>query len=225
MVYWDRLRYRLLPYIYSVAGAVTGDGSTMMRPLVMDFPADARAREVTDQYLFGPALLVNPVTEYRARSRSVYLPPAAWYDFWTGKRLAGGRTVQAAAPYDRIPVYVRAGSILPMGPDLQYTDEKPADPITLVVYTGGNGRFSLYEDDGASYGYERGESARIPLRWDERSRTLIVGRREGAFPGMLARRSFQVVFVSPGRPVGFGFDLRPDRTVSYVGEELRIRAP
>ncbi|MGD0992164.1 MAG: TIM-barrel domain-containing protein [Gemmatimonadales bacterium] len=225
MVYWDRLRYRLLPYIYSVAGAVTGDGSTMMRPLVMDFPADARARKVADQYLFGPALLVNPVTEYRVRSRSVYLPRGAWYDFWTGKRLAGGRTVQAAAPYDRIPVYVRAGSILPMGPDLQYTDEKPADSITLVVYTGANGRFSLYEDDGASYGYERGESARIPLRWDERSRTLIVGRREGAFPGMLARRSFQVVFVSPGRPVGFGFDLRPDRTVSYVGEELRIRAP
>jgi alpha-D-xyloside xylohydrolase len=224
MVYWDRLRYRLLPYIYSVAGAVTGDGSTMMRPLVMDFPADARARKVADQYLFGPALLVNPVTEYRVRSRSVYLPRGAWYDFWTGKRLAGGRTVQAAAPYDRIPVYVRAGSILPMGPDLQYTDEKPADPITLVVYTGANGRFSLYEDDGASYGYERGESARIPLRWDEKSRTLIVGRREGAFPGMLARRSFQVVFVSRGRPVGFG-ELRPDRTVSYVGEELRIRAP
>ena len=225
MVYWDRLRYRLLPYVYSVAGGVTHDGGTMMRPLVMDFPADTIAWEVTDQYLFGPALLVNPVTEYRARARPVYLPRAAWYDFWTGQRVAGARTVQAAAPYDRIPVYVRAGSILPVGPELQYTDEKPADPITLIVYTGADGRFSLYEDDGASYGYEHAQFARIPLRWDERSRTLIIGRREGSFPGMLARRTFQVVFVSPGRPVGFAFELPPDRTVSYVGEELRIRAP
>jgi alpha-D-xyloside xylohydrolase len=225
MVYWDRLRYRLLPYMYSVAGAVTQDASTMMRPLVMDFPADTIARKVADQYLFGPALLVNPVTEYRARSRPVYLPPAAWYDFWTGRRLAGRRTVQAAAPYDRIPVYVRAGSILPVGPELQYTDEKPADPIRLCVYTGADGRFSLYEDDGVSYGYERGRFARIPLRWDERSRTLIIGRREGTFPGMLTSRTFQLVFVSPGRPVGFSFELRPDRTVSYDGEELRIRAP
>jgi alpha-D-xyloside xylohydrolase len=225
MVYWDRLRYRLLPYVYSLAGAVAQDGSTMMRPLVMDFPADTIAREVADQYLFGPALLVNPVTEYRARSRLVYLPPTAWYDFWTGQRLAGDRTVRAAAPYDRIPVYVRAGSILPVGPDLQYTDEKPADPITLMVYTGADARFSLYEDDGTSYGYERGEFAGIPLRWDEGSRTLIVGRREGSFPGMLAQRRFRLVFVSPGRPVGFSFEPRPDQTVTYVGEELRIRAP
>ena len=225
MVWWDRLRYRLLPYTYSLAGAVTQDGGTMMRPLVMDFPEDTIAREVDDQYLFGPALLVNPVTEYRARSRAVYLPSAAWYDLWTGERLAGGRTVQADAPYDRIPVYVRAGSILPVGPELQYTDEKPADTVTLMVYTGADGRFSLYEDDGASYGYERGEFARISLRWDQRSRTLIIGRRQGSFPGMLERRCFQLVFVSAAHPVGFGFELQPDRTVSYEGEEVRIRAP
>lgn len=225
MVYWDRLRYRLLPYIYSLAGAVTQDGSTMMRPLVMDFPADTRAREVADQYLFGPAVLVNPVTAYRARSRPVYLPRTAWYDFWTGQRITGGQTLEAAAPYDRIPVYVRAGSILPMGPQLQYADEKPADPITLMVYTGADGGFSLYEDDGASYGYERGEFTRIPLRWDERSRELIIGRREGSFPGMLERRTFRLAFVTPGRPVGFSFELRPDHTVDYAGEELRVRAP
>jgi alpha-D-xyloside xylohydrolase len=225
MVYWDRLRYRLLPYVYALAGAVTQDGGTMMRPLVMDFASDPVAREVADQYLFGPALLVNPVTAYRARSRPVYLPRTAWYDFWTGRRVSGGRTVEATAPFDRIPVYVRAGSILPLGPELQYADEKPADPITLVVYAGTDGHFSLYEDDGGDYGYERGEFTRIPLRWDERSRALTIGRREGAFPGMLQRRSVQVVFVSPGRPVGFGFELRPDRIVSYRGEELRIRAP
>lgn len=225
MVFWDRLRYRLLPYIYAVAGAVTQDGSTMMRPLVMDFPVDTIARDVADQYLFGPALLVNPVTEYRARSRPVYLPRAAWYDFWTGRRLAGGRTVEAAAPYDRIPLYVRAGSMLPEGPELQYADEKPADPITLWVYTGADGRFSLYEDDGTSYGYERGRFTRIPLRWDEASRTLTIGRREGSFAGMLQRRTFRVVFVSAARPVGFSFEPRPDRTVSYSGEEVRVRAP
>ena len=225
VVYWDRLRYRLLPYIYSLAGAVTRDGGTMMRPLVMDFPADSVAREVVDQYLFGPALLVNPVTAYRAQSRPVYLPRTAWYDFWTGQRITGGQTLEAAAPYDRIPVYVRAGSILPMGPQLQYADEKPADPITLMVYTGADGGFSLYEDDGASYGYERGEFTRIPLRWDERSRELIIGRREGSFPGMLERRTFRLAFVTPGRPVGFSFELRPDHTVDYAGEELRVRAP
>ena len=133
--------------------------------------------------------------------------------------------MQAAAPLGRIPVFVRAGSILPVGPELQYTDEKPADPVTFIVYTGTDGRFSLYEDDGASYGYERGQFTRIPLRWDERSRTLIIGTREGSFPGMLASRDFQLVFVSPGRPVGFSFALRSDRTVIYAGEELRIRAP
>jgi alpha-D-xyloside xylohydrolase len=192
---------------------------------VMDFPADTVAREVADQYLFGPALLVSPVTVFRARSRPVYLPRGVWYDFWTGERLAGGRTVTAAAPYDRIPVHVRAGSIVPVGPELQYTDEKPADPVTLRVYTGADGRFSLYEDDGTSDGYERGQFARIPLRWDEGGRTLIIGRREGSFPGMLARRSFQVVFVSPGRRAGFGFEPHPDRTVRYDGDEVRVRAP
>ena len=139
--------------------------------------------------------------------------------------VAGGRTVDATAPYDRIPVYVRAGSILPIGPELQYTDEKPSDPITFVVYTGADGRFSLYEDDGTSYGYERGQFTRIPLHWDEASRTLTIGRREGSVPGMLAHRSFRIVFVSPARPAGFTLDLQPDRTARYDGEELRIRAP
>jgi alpha-D-xyloside xylohydrolase len=223
---FDRLRYRLLPYVYSLAGAVTQEGGTIMRPLVMDFREDAKAREIGDQYLFGPALLVSPVTEYRARSRSVYLPAAAgWYDFWTGASLAGGQTIAAPAPYDAIPVHVRAGAIIPLGPELQYTDERPADPITLWVYRGADGAFTLYEDDGLTYGYEQGAFARIPLRWDDAAGTLTIGKREGSFPGMLPARTFHVVFAGRAKPVGFSFTPTADRTVRYTGEVVSVRLP
>src|SRR5262249_12603089 len=140
-----------------------------MRPFVMDFPGDATAREITDEYLFGPAFLVAPVTTYQARSRNVYLPQTAggWYDFWTGANQSGGQRLDVAAPYDSMPLFVRAGSIIPFGADVQYVDERPADPLTIYVYAGANGAFTLYEDDGVSYGYERGEFARIPIQWDE----------------------------------------------------------
>ena len=129
----------------------------MMRPLVMDFMDDVKARDISDEYLFGPAFLVNPVTTYQARTRTVYLPgTGSWYDFWTGTVLKGGQTIEAAAPFDALPLYARAGSIVPFGPELQYTQEKPADPVTLFVYAGADGKFDLYEDDGLTYGYERG---------------------------------------------------------------------
>jgi alpha-D-xyloside xylohydrolase len=221
---FDRLRYRLLPYVYSLAAVVTREAGTMMRPLVMDFPADARSREVGDQFLFGPALLVSPVTTYQARQRTVYLPPApGWYDLWTGAALEGGRTIDAPAPFDAIPVHVRAGAIVPFGPELQYTGEKPADPVTLVVYAGADGAFTLYEDDGLSYAYEKDASARIPIRWTDATRTLTIGRREGSFAGMLAERTFEVVFVSRDRPVGFSFTPHADRTVRYRGEAVEVR--
>ncbi len=221
---FDRLRYRLLPYVYSLAGAVTHEDATFLRPLVMDFPGDVATRSTADEYLFGPALLVSPVTSYRARSRPVYLPAGAdWYDFWTGRRLRGGQTLNAAAPYDAIPLHVRAGSILPFGPELQYTDEKPADPLTLVVYAGADGSFSLYEDDGTSYGYERSAFARIPITWSEKTRTLTIGARQGVFPGMLAERTFEVVLVSAKRAVPFSFAWRPLRTVRYRGEAIELR--
>lgn len=223
LVKFDRLRYRMLPYVYSTAGASAHDGSTMMRPLVMDFREDKTAREVTDQYMFGPAFLVSPITAYKARSRSVYLPKADWYDFWTGAMSAGGKTVDVAAPYDRIPLFVRAGSIVPFGPELQYAAEKPADPVTLYVYTGANGSFSLYEDDGMTNGYEKGQFARIPFSWDEKSKTLTIGKREGAFPGMLAERTFRVVFVSKSKPTGFSFDAEPDKTVAYRGDAVTVK--
>jgi alpha-D-xyloside xylohydrolase len=221
---FDRLRYRLLPYIYSLAGAVTHEGGSFMRPLVMDFPGDARACAIGDQYLFGPALLVNPVTQPQARSRAVYLPatPGGWYDFWSGAAVAGGRAIDAPAPYEALPLYVRAGSILPSGPDLQYANEKPADPVTLHVYAGADGRFTLYEDDGATYGYERGECARIPLRWDDAARTLTIGARVGSFPGMLQERTFRVVLVAPGRPVGYDSAPTEGRTLHYTGEAVTV---
>jgi alpha-D-xyloside xylohydrolase len=221
---FDRLRYRLLPYVYSLAGAVTREHGTMLRPLVMDFRNDAGARDVRDQFLFGPALLVSPVTEYKARQRSVYLPAGGvWYDFWTGKAEDGGRTIDAPAPYDALPVHVRAGSIVPFGPELQYTGEKPADPITLRVYAGADGTFTLYEDDGLGYGYEKGAFSTIPLRWNEARRTLTIGRREGSFPGMLRARTFDVVLVSKKKTGGFSFEAKADRRVLYQGKPVETK--
>jgi alpha-D-xyloside xylohydrolase len=225
IVKFDQVRYRLLPYIYSLAGAAAQDAGTMMRPLVMDFPGDKTARELVDEYMFGPAFLVAPVTTYQARSRTVYLPATTgdWYDFWTGTGTAGGQATDAAAPYDSMPLFVRAGSIIPTGPDLQYTGEKPADPITLYVYAGADGAFTLYEDDGLTYGYEKGAFARIPIRWDNAGKTLIIGKRQGKFPGMLAKRTFNVVLVTRDKPVGFSFTPKVDQTATYLGKELKVK--
>jgi alpha-D-xyloside xylohydrolase len=220
---FDRLRYRLLPYVYSLAGAVTKEGGTFLRPLVMDFRADARAREISDEYMFGPAFLVSPVTAHRVRARDVYLPATAggWYDLWTGGALNSGNA-SAPAPFDAIPVHVRAGSIVPFGPELKYTGEKAADPITLYVYAGADGAFTLYEDDGVSNDYEKGKYSRIALRWRDAARTLVIGEREGAFAGMLARRTFQIVVVRKGRAVPFSFAPTPDKVVQYSGAELDV---
>ena len=221
---FDRLRYRMLPYVYSLAGEVTHRGYTMMRPLVMDFTADVKAREVTDEYMFGPAFLVAPVTTYKERMRPVYLPSETWYDFWTGKVAAkSGAASDASADYDEIPVFIRAGSIVPFGPELQYTTQKKADPIALFVYTGANGSFPLYEDDGLTYDYEKGRFARIPIRWDNTTKTLTIGKREGSFPEMLTDRTFEVVLVSKEKPIAFSFDPKADRTVKYSGEEVVVK--
>jgi alpha-D-xyloside xylohydrolase len=218
---FDRLRYALFPYIYSLAGAVTHDGYSMMRPLVMDFREDIKARDVTDQFMFGPAFLVNPVTEYEARSRQIYLPAGTWYDFWTGNRFTGGAAVTAGAPLESIPLFVRAGSIVPVGPDQQYIGEKPRDELTLYVYAGRSGEFSLYEDDGNSYGYERDEFSRIRLAWDDAARTLIIGARVGTFPGMPGSRTFNVVLVTPESPVGYAGMQSGQRVVRYTGQSVR----
>lgn len=222
MEYYDRLRYRLLPYIYTLAADTWLSDGTIMRGLVMDFPGDAAVRRIDDQYMFGPALLVAPVTEFRARSRSVYLPAgAAWYDLYEGRRFDGGRRIDAGAPYERIPIFVRAGSILPVGPAIRHSGERPGGPITLFVYPGADGRFSLYEDDGVSLQYRKGGYSLIPIRWDGRSGTLTIGRRAGSWRGMPARRVFHVRWMRAGRP--FDLEAKPDATVGYEGEAVTLR--
>jgi alpha-D-xyloside xylohydrolase len=220
LVWHDRLRYRLLPYIYTVAADTYHRDGTIMRGLSMDFIDDLAARDVKDEYLFGNAFLVAPVYKYQARSRPVYLPAGtSWYDFHTGKRFEGGQTVEAAAPLGRMPLYVRAGSIVPVGPDLQYSSEKKAGDITLLVFPGENGTFELYEDDGVSYGYEKGEFSRIPIGYIDSIGSVVVGARSGSYPGMPGQRTFRVRLIKDGaKPADL--DAKPDFTIPYEGESV-----
>lgn len=196
---YDTLRYRLMPYIYSQAWQVTSHGGTIMRALVMDFPDDATARECKDEFLFGPAILVCPVVEKGVTSRRVYLPAGtSWTDFWTGAHYRGGQTVDAAASLDTIPLFVRDGAVIPMGPSVQYVDEKPADPIELRVYPGADGSFTLYEDQGDTNDYRQGQYATIPISWNDKTKKLTIGDRVGSFPGMLKARTFRIIRVRPG---------------------------
>jgi alpha-D-xyloside xylohydrolase len=220
---FDRLRYALFPYVYALAGWTTQNDYTMMRPLVMDFPTDRIARELPDEYMFGPALLVAPVTEYKQRTRPVYLPTAAtWYDYWTGKPAVTGH-IQAAAPVDQMPVFVRAGSIVPYAPAMQYMGEKPCDPTTLYVYAGADGRFTLYEDQGTTFDYENGGFSEIPVRWDDKTGMLTLGKRTGRFEGMLDHRTFQVVLVSKVHAIGYSPTATPSKTVQYAGDEVHLQ--
>jgi len=222
LVAFDRLRYRLLPYTYSVAWKTTSESYTPMRPLVMDFRTDVRAQNTGDEFMYGPAFLVNPVTEPAATSRRVYLPAGSWYDFWNGVSQDGGHEITSEAPLDRLPLYIRAGSILPMGPDLEWSTEKPADPIELRIYRGADGNFTLYEDENDTYNYEKGAYATIPFRWDDAHKTLTIGDRKGQFPGMLSTRTFRVVFVSENHGIGVAPSDSPDKTVTYAGEQLIV---
>jgi alpha-D-xyloside xylohydrolase len=221
---FDQLRYRLQPYIYSLAGKVTHDNYTFMRPLVMDFQSDINARNNSDQYMFGNAFLVNPITTYHSRSRSVYLPNwSGWYDFWTGKKYAGGQTIDSNAPYDAIPIYVKAGSIIPFGPKIEYTGEKPADPITLYVYTGADGSFDFYDDDGVTYGYERGQYLTIPIKYIDASHTLTIGTQQGSYPGALKDRTFNIVVIDKNKTVGYQPDLSGSISVRYAGKTIKVK--
>ncbi|RYZ48860.1 MAG: DUF5110 domain-containing protein, partial [Chitinophagaceae bacterium] len=224
MLYYDKLRYRLLPYIYSLAGAAYHNNSTIMRGLVMDFPADTDVTNLNDQYLFGSSLLINPVYNYGQRSRELYLPKGyGWYSFYSGQYSDGGKHITADAPYDRMPLFVKAGSILPLGPELQYTSEKPASEITLFVYTGANGSFALYEDEGTNYNYEKGAYAQIPMAYNDATKTLTIGERKGNFNGMLQNRKFSIVWVTKDNQVGFDKEHTINEVVNYSGKATSIK--
>ena len=222
ILWYMQLRYRLMPYLYSLAGAVHFDDYTLLRGLPMDFPADAQVTDLSDQWMLGPAFMPCPVYEYGARSRSVWFPEGGWYDFYTGRHIAGGQRLSVDAPYSRMPLYVREGSIVPVGPAMEWSNEKQADDILLAVYAGRDARFVLYEDENVNYGYEKGRFARIPLEWDEGSRTLTVGPREGSFPGMLESRRFRVVVCDPGHPFAYDPDA-PGTAIQYDGTAQQIR--
>ncbi len=222
LVSFDRLRYRMLPYIYSLAWKTTSESYTPMRPLVMDFRSDPRADDIGDQFMYGPAFLVSPVTEPASTSRQIYLPNATWYDFWIGSKIAGGRMISSATPLEFIPVYVRAGSIVPLGPDQEWSTEKSEDPIELRVYPGADGDFTIYEDENDNYNYEKGAYATIPIHWDDAGHTLTIGDRKGKFPGMLEKRTLRVVFVHESHGVGVDAAEDADKVVQYSGQHLTV---
>ena len=222
LVSYDRLRYRMLPYIYSLAWKTTSESYTPMRPLVMDFRSDPRADDIGDQFMYGPAFLVNPVTEPASTSRQIYLPNTKWYDFWIGSKVAGGRMITSATPLEFIPVYVRAGSIVPLGPVQEWSTEKPEDPIELRVYPGADGDFTIYEDENDTYNYEKGAYATIPIHWDDAGHTLTIGDRKGQFPGMIEKRTFRVVFVHENHGVGVDVTEDADKVVQYSGNQIAV---
>ena len=208
------LRYQLLPYIYSEAWQITKNGSTIMRPLVMDFNGDTAAVNSKFQYMFGKSLLVAPVTEANVNQWNVYLPiDADWFDFWTGKHFAGGQTIKTDAPLDKIPLFVKAGSVIPMGKVIQSSAEK-SDTLEIRVYEGADARLELYEDEGDNYNYEKGLYSTITFRWDDKAQKLTISDRKGSFPGMLKNRSFTIVKISSAD--------KKEKVVNYTGRSVKI---
>ena len=222
MLFYNKLRYRLMPYIYSMAGMTWFNDYTMMRALVMDFSKDAEVNDIGDQYMFGDALMVCPVYTYQATDREVYFPgTTGWYDFYTGAFIAGGQKRRVEAPYSRIPLFVKEGAIIPFGPEIQYTDEKKPEQITLYLFAGKNGTFTLYEDEGVNYNYEKGAYATIGFRYDDASQTLEIGEREGSFNGLLRERTFRIVSVDKNSPQGVNPDAMGIEVV-YTGQAQKI---
>ena len=242
-----RLRYRLIPYLYSTAWQVTSNNESYIRPLFSDFAADKRVWDMTDELMFGRSILAAPIvnplyTEEQiikedamtgwdrnnvkmkenknedvdwSQSKTVtkYLPQGTdWYDFWTNTRMKGGQSVTIQATLDQVPMYVRAGSILPLGPEMQYVGEKPWDNLELRVYPGADGSFVLYEDEGDNYNYEKGVYSTITFQWNDKSKILTISQRKGDYPGMLQKRQFTIV-LPDGR----------QQTVNYEGKEIQVK--
>jgi alpha-D-xyloside xylohydrolase len=223
-VYYDKLRYRLMPYLYSLAGWAHFKDYTLMRPLVMDFNGDKEVENIGNQWMFGPALMACPVGYYKARNRSVYFPAqCGWYNLYTGEYTEGGQRLIVDAPYEQIPVFVREGAIIPFGPEMEWSDEKPAELINLYVYAGQNGAFQLYEDEGTNYNYEKGKYATIDITYDEATRTVSFGARKGQFAGMLKNRQFNIVLISKEHPQPLNLDNPSGKLVSYNGKAITVK--
>jgi alpha-D-xyloside xylohydrolase len=215
----------------------------MLRALMMDFPKDKNALDINDQFMFGKSLLVSPVTNAMyvkpsvngrdtiqvedfstIKSKETYLPAGTdWYDFWTGEKTSGGNKVTKQTPLDIIPLYVKAGSMIPIGPSVQYAEEKKWDNLEIRIYPGANGKFVLYEDENDNYNYEKGVYSTITFDWDDKKKTLTISDRNGSFPGMLAERKFNIIIVTNGKGVGHNLVDQPDKAVTYTGKKLAIK--
>lgn len=238
------LRYRLLPYIYSLTGAVTHENGTIMRPLVMDFATDRKAILLDNEYMFGKNILVCPVTQplYTkkvegnkgvatvaniAKASSpvqVYLPKGSkWIDFWTNEMIEGGREISRECPISIMPLYIKAGSILPLGPKVQYTSEKKWNDLDICIYPGANGEFTLYEDEFDNYDYEKGAFTSIRFTWDDANRTLKISDRNGSYPGMLKNRRFNLTVMKPGKQNAETVMIKADKKVSYSGKKMSFK--
>ena len=222
-VYYDKLRYRLMPYLYSLAGWAHFKDYTLMRALVMDFNGDKEVLNIGNQWMLGPALMACPVGYYKARNRSVYFPKqCGWYDLYSGEYVGGGCRLVVDAPYERIPVFVREGAIIPFGPQMEWSDEKQPELIDIYVYAGQNGMFQLYEDEGTNYNYEQGKYATIDISYDDATRTVSFSDRKGQFPGMLKQRRFNVVLITKDAPRPLNLDTPEGRMVKYTGKAQSV---
>jgi alpha-D-xyloside xylohydrolase len=235
-----KLRYQLLPYIYSTSWDVTANHSSMMRALVMDFANDKNALDINDEFMFGKSILVSPVTTAMyvkptgtgrdqvmqedfssIKTKEVYLPAGTdWYDFWTGEKFTGGKKIMRETPLDLLPLFIKAGSILPLGPTVQYATEKKWDNLVINVYPGANGKFVLYEDENDNYNYEKRVYSTINFTWDDKRKTLTIDDRNGSFPGMLQSRTFQIMMPDSNKAVGDKTGSVAAKLISYSGKKV-----
>jgi len=229
------LRYSLLPYIYAASWDVTANQSSMMRALMMDFSADKQALDINDEYMFGKSILVSPVTKAMysknteedfstIKSKELYLPKGSdWIDFWTGEKFVGGQKISKETPIDILPLYVKAGSIIPFGPKVQFATEKKWDNLEIRIYEGANGTFTLYEDENDNYNYEKGAYSTITFSWNNSKNELTISDRKGTFTGMLADRKFNIVRVAKNKGVGMDVVQNFDKEVSYSGNKVVVK--
>ena len=217
------LRYSLIPYIYSAAWDVTHNSGSFIRALMMDFPKDKKAINIDNQFMFGRSILVTPITDKGVKTQPVYLPAGSkWIDFWTGDNFEGGTTVDKASPIDILPLYIKAGSIIPWGPKVQFAEEKKWDNLEVRIYPGADADFTLYEDEGNSYNYEKGQFSEVHFHWDDGDKLLSISDRKGNFPGMLKKRKFNFVWVDKENGIGTGSS-KVDKSIVYKGKRIIVK--